>query len=92
MKREKDTFVKLKEGTVFRIMENESALVRPDDGTLIILNETGTFIVKNIKKKISKKALIRKIINEYDTTLQRVEKDVDSFLKKLEKEGIIEIS
>ncbi|MCX7959586.1 MAG: PqqD family protein, partial [Deltaproteobacteria bacterium] len=76
---------------VFRIMEDESAIVRPDDGTLMILNETGTFILKNIRKGISAKSLIKKIIREYDTTEERAEKDVRTFLKMLEKENIIEI-
>ncbi len=84
--------IRLKEGVFFRIIDKEAAVVRPDDGSLIILNETATFIFKNISRGTSKEMLIKKIIKEYDTTEKEAEKDLNSFLKTLEKEDLVEIS
>ncbi len=84
--------VRLRDGIVFRVMDEEAAVVRPDDGTLMILNETATFILKSIGKGTSRESLVRRIVSEYDTTPVEAERDLNSFLKTLEKEGLIEIS
>ncbi len=88
----KGTRIRLRDGIVFRVLEDEAAVVKPEDGTLMILNETGTFILKSIGKGITVERLIRNIMKDYETTTAKTEKDVIFFLKKLEKEGLIEIS
>jgi len=91
-KPEKIGKIRLRDGVAFRIIEGEAAVLRPDDGTLMILNETGSFILNNIRKGMLIDTLIKKVVDEYDTTLKKAEKDVKSFLKILEKESIVEIS
>lgn len=84
--------VKLRKEIVFRTIDDEAAIVRPEDGTLMIINETGSFILKNLKRGILIENLIKKVLNEYEVNKERAERDVYSFIKALEKEGIIEIS
>lgn len=82
--------IRLKEGVIFRVLEGEAAVVKPEDGTLIILNETGTFILRHLKKGITKEALVKKIVSEYDTTEREAERDLNSFLRSLKKNGLVE--
>lgn len=91
MKKEHKTpSYRLKDMCIFRVIEGEAAVVKPDDGTLIMLNETGTFILKNLKRKISLKSLLKKVLDEYDISEEKAIKDVHQFLSRLIKEGIIE--
>ncbi|MGB9600908.1 MAG: PqqD family protein [Myxococcota bacterium] len=87
---EKDTKTyRVNERVIYRVIEDEAAVVKPDDGSLIMLNETGTFILKNLKKAISIDKLTQKVLSEYDISREKAEKDVKQFIKLLLKEGII---
>jgi hypothetical protein len=73
-----------------RIIDNEAAIVRPSDGTLIILNESGTFIFKNLVRGLSPERIIKKIVQEFDVDPERAERDLNSFLRVMKREAIIE--
>ncbi len=84
--------IRLVDGVAFRVIEDEAVVVKPIDGSMMILNETGTSIIKSIGKGITEERLIKKIVDDYDIPVEVANRDVKSFLKRLKKEGIIEIS
>ena len=81
---------RVKSDITHRIIDNEAAIVRPSDGTLIILNESGTFIFKNLVRGLSPERIIKKIVQEFDVDPERAERDLNSFLRVKKREAIIE--
>jgi len=86
----KTTRFRVREDITHRIIDNEAAIVRPSDGTLIILNESGTFIFENLVKGLSPERIIKKIVDEFDVDIKRAERDLKSFLRLMKKESVIE--
>jgi nucleoid DNA-binding protein len=46
--------------------------------------------LRHLKKGITKEALVKKIVSEYDTTEREAERDLNSFLRSLKKNGLVE--
>lgn len=57
--------------------------------SMINLNETATFLWKQLENDITKEELIRKLTQEYDVNYERASKSVDNFIAKLDEIGCI---
>ncbi len=57
---------------------------------IITLNETAKLIWQCLVDGAEKEEIVEKIMNEYDAEREIVEKDVDSFIAKLDGDGILE--
>ena len=61
-----------------------------DLGSLITLNETGAFLWRLLEEGKSRKELLEALLEEYDVTPERAEKDLDALLAKMEAAGLLE--
>lgn len=57
--------------------------------SMINLNETATFLWKQLESDITKEELIQKLTQEYDVDYERASKSVDNFIAKLDEIGCI---
>jgi hypothetical protein len=73
-----------------RIISNQAYVVNTKNSVLHEFNETGTFIWKLIEKNRSKADILRELINEFEVSAEKAQRDLDEFLAKLEKNEIIE--
>lgn len=62
-----------------------------DMNSMINLNETATFLWKQLENDITKDELIKKLTDEYDVDYEIASKSIDNFIAKLEKIGCIDL-
>lgn len=60
-----------------------------DSNGLFALNELGAFLWDKLPQAQDREALLEAVLAEYDVTRDEAAKDLDEFLAKLEKFGII---
>lgn len=80
----------------WRIIDNEAIIIPLDEQTpecekINFLNETATRIWELIDGKNSIKDIIARILDEYEITQEQAEKEVVSFIKKLEEKNLVKI-
>lgn len=78
----------------WRIIDEEAVIIpldeqSPDSEKINFLNETATRIWELIDDKNSIRDIITQILKEYEITKEQAEKEVISFIKKLEKKKLI---
>ena len=59
-------------------------------GSLITLNETGAFLWRLLEDGASRGELLEALLEEYDVTNERAEKDLDALLAKMNDLGVLE--
>ena len=75
---------------VTRQEKDEALLFNPQDGNLLCINQTGIFIWNLCNGKNNQESIIDKMLVEYQiNSIDKVRKDVDSFIKELGKVGFI---
>jgi len=57
---------------------------------MMSLNETAAFLWKKLETEISKEELVDNLVEEYDVSKEKAEKDVDNFISMLKEHKIIE--
>ena len=70
-------------GELFVAYDNET-------GTIFEFNEVGYFIFNQIKKGKERNEILKSITRHFDVSLEETEKDLDNFLRELEKRDLIE--
>ena len=80
----------------WRIIDNETIIIPLDEQTadfekMELLNDTATRIWELIDGKNNLKKIIEKICEEYEVEKLEAEKEVLSFVNKLEKKNLIKI-
>ena len=80
---------KLSSRFVTEILDKKMVLL--DTKTLLLyhLNETASFIVKKIIKKISKEEVAVLLIKKYDISQSKAHKDIEKLLTELQRKKII---
>lgn len=86
--------MKIKDGFIIRevagnfIVVAVGSAVKQFNG-VITLNETGSILWKKLQEGCEKQDLIEVILNEYEVSEDVAEKDVASFIEKLESAGLL---
>ena len=62
-----------------------------DMNSMINLNETATFLWRQLENDTTKEELIKKLTQEYDVDYKRASQSVDSFIAKLDEIGCISL-
>ena len=87
--------MKMKDGFLLRNVSDAYVVVAvgeaaKDFNVMITLNETGAFLWEALTEGCAdKKALVDKLLAEYDVDTALAEKDVDAFIQKLEEQGLL---
>lgn len=87
--------MKIKDGYMMRKVADNCVVVPMGDEVtnfngMINLNETGEFIFEKLQEGCSRDELVEAMLKEFDAPREVIERDVDRFVEKLEKVGIIE--
>lgn len=87
--------MKIKDGYLLDAIGTQKVAIAIDQNDdrfsgIIKLNSVGAFIWEHLQEKIELDVLIQAIVEKYDITYEQAEKDAASFLKVLEKNGILE--
>lgn len=58
---------------------------------IITLNKTGKFLFESLQKQdLSKEELLESILDTYDVSEEKASQDIDVFIKKCKKQGLME--
>ncbi len=87
--------MKIKDGFVLRKVAGSYLVVAfgqqsIDFNGMISLNDTGAFLWNKLANDVDRDELVEAMLQEYDVSREQVEKDVDSFIKKLEDNNLAE--
>lgn len=58
---------------------------------IMTLNDTGVFLFEMLKNDCTREELVKAMLQEYDISEDIAAKDIDEFLAKLEKLGILNV-
>ena len=58
-----------------------------DMNSMINLNETATFLWRQLENETTKEELIKKLTQEYDVDYKRASQSIDNFISKLDEIG-----
>lgn len=76
--------------TIFRVIDGETVIVKPQDSSMLLLNETGTFIFKRLLGDgLSFEELLKEISKTFEISEARARDDLRAFIKRLKKENIV---
>lgn len=86
--------MKIKNGYTLRGIA-DSFVVVPTEGDItldgiITLNESGAFLFNLMQNEITKEQLLEKMLTEYKIDAATAQKDIEIFLERLNKTGIVE--
>lgn len=86
--------MKIKEGFLLREVAGETVVIPSgeslDLNMMITLNETGTFLWKNMQEATTEDALVAALLKEYDVDETTAKEAVRAFVEKLSENGITE--
>lgn len=87
--------MKIKEGFILRNVAGNNVVVPIGQATIdfngmMSLNDTGAFLFGKLIEGISREDLIKAVMEEYGIEEELAEKDVDSFIGKVEREDLFE--
>lgn len=74
----------------YRAVGDEGVLVQLDNGRVIVVNEVGLHIVKQLDTPKTKKALTESITAAFDVDEAQAEHDLERFLTELDKDQALE--
>ena len=86
--------MKIKEGYILREVADNYLVVAvggavKDFKGVITLNETGAFLWKALEKGADEQSLVSSLLDEYDVKKEQAEKDVATFIEKLQGANLI---
>ncbi len=86
--------MKIKNGYTLRGIA-DSFVVVPTEGDItldgiITLNESGAFLFNLMQNEITKEQLLENMLTEYKIDAATAQKDIEIFLERLNKTGIVE--
>lgn len=87
--------MKIKEDFILRKVADSYVVVPVNNMSLdfngiINLNETGAFLFRIMQNGASREELLSKLLDEYEVSPQKAEKDIDLFIEKVKDADILE--
>lgn len=87
--------MKIKEEFLLREIAGNHVVVPIGEATLdfngmMSLNETGAFLFEKLIKGASEEQLVEDLISTYDVERELAKKDVEDFIRKVEREDLFE--
>lgn len=81
--------MKLKKGLVIQKLGEKYVIFDNETSTLHEINDVGFFIMERLKKDINKRAIIEKLVSEYEVDEKTASKDLKEFIQALAKMDLI---
>jgi len=80
---------KINKNLIIQKLDDKTVMFDSDSSVLYTLNETANYIFSQIKKKVSKKEIVQKMMKRYQAKEKIIDKDVDGIIKDFIKKKII---
>jgi len=80
---------KIKKNLLFGREGKKVTIFDPEKSTIILINETGSFILDQLKKGSNKKNILNVLVKKYNQTEKKLLRDMKFFLKELKRLKII---
>jgi len=81
--------LKINKGYITQKMGNKTTIFAGEESILYTLNETGSYIFQGVKLGWDKQEIARGLMEDFDVTKEDALKDIDSFIKNLQKKKVI---
>jgi len=80
----------LKRDVLYRRVWDEGVVLRKSLGEVLVLNDVGTRIVELCETGTSARDLVTRLVQEFDVEPERLEADIQDFIRDLSDAGVIE--
>ena len=90
MNSEQTNKVKINEGIVWRVIDNEVIVLSPVNVSMHALTGCGSRIWELIEKESEIPVIVKTICKEYDVAPDQAEKEISAFIQDLTELGVIE--
>ena len=74
----------------YRVVDEDGVLVHLDSARVIVVNEVGLHIIKQLDKPTTRKELAISISEQFDVSTEQADKDLHLYLAELDKEQILQ--
>jgi hypothetical protein len=74
---------------IWRVLDGNAVLVSPTGGQVTTLNAVGTKIWSLIDGQNSGLDIADQLVQQYDVSVHQAQQDVENFLTKLDKRGLL---
>jgi hypothetical protein len=86
--------VKIKDGFVMRRISDVHILAPAGEANIdlngvITMNDSASFLFKQLQSEITKEALLSQLLDEYDVDAETAKEDIDAFCKQLGEANLI---
>lgn len=86
-----DSRLQLSEFVLYTTVDRETVLLNSHTGKYFGLDEIGTFFWSLLCKNTPPRLAFKMMLDEFEVTPQKLEKDILELVGKLEKHGLLEI-
>lgn len=88
--------MKAKDGFVMRTVVDENIIMPTDENInqfegAVVLNDVSAFIWLKLQQSITWEELLAAVMNEFEVTYERAEKDLSALLERFQEYGLIEV-
>ena len=81
---------KQKPNIIYEIVEGEIVLLHPDNGKVIVLNESGTELWGFLEEWLTIEGLLGRFTAVYDTTATQAHQEISHFITTLNQKGLLD--
>ncbi|MEM7336610.1 MAG: PqqD family protein [Chloroflexota bacterium] len=81
---------KQKPHIVHEIIEGEIVLLHPDNGKMLVLNESGTALWSFLGEWLTLEEMMARFTAVYDTPLKQAQQDIHQFITTLNQKGLLD--
>ncbi len=82
---------KINKGFITQKLDNKSVIFDGEESALYTFNETASFIFQKLKKGLTDKQIIKKVVKKYKVKEEKVKKDYRELISDLKKKKIISV-
>jgi len=81
--------LQIKPELIWREVDNNTVIVSPEDGDVIVLSATGSIIWKMLADKKGVNEIESHLVNDYIVSAEKAKSDIQSFVQELKQAGFL---
>lgn len=80
-----------KPGIISTLIEEESVILHPVDGKVLVLNEAGSYLWGMLNEQVTVDGLFEKFTAVYHTPLEQAQQEIHSFVTSLAQKELLDV-
>lgn len=73
----------------YRAVGEDGVVVHLDNGRVLVVNDVGLRIIELLAEPVSRTAIVARLTEEFEVTVERAEEDLEHYLGELEVEQVL---